>query len=309
MNETEKDFILSDATDINSHGFKINLTGGRFERFDKNPVMLYDHDSNRLIGRWENRRIEGDTMPARPVFDLADPFAAEQARKVKEGFLRGASIGIRIIKLDYIGGEYIATEWELIEASITPIPSDANAIRLYNEKRETLTFEQVKLSLINTNTQHKHKLSNMDENKINLSAATVKSLGLSGDYSERDVEIKVAEKDKEIETLKADLKTEQDAKIEAYLSAALDAGKITPKQKEAYTELARTNFEQVKSIVEAIDAKPKQSLKDLNPKTDLSAGRETWGYMDWAKKDPTGLQNLKLNNPAEFERLQETINR
>lgn len=305
MNETEKDFILSDANDVNSHGFKINLAGGRFGRFDKNPVMLYDHDSNRLIGRWENRRIEGDTMPARPVFDLNDPFAAEQARKVKEGFLRGASIGIRILKLDCIGGEYIASEWELIEASITPIPSDANAVRLYNEKRETLTFEQVKLSFSNTT----HKLSKMNENKINLSTATVKSLGLSGDYSERDVEIKVAEKDKEIEDLKTDLKKEQDAKIDAYLSAALDAGKITPKQKEPYTELARSNFESVKQIVEAIDTKPKQSLKDLETKTDLSAGRETWGYMDWAKKDPTGLQELRINNPTEFARLQETLNK
>lgn len=303
MNGLTTEFILSDSTQTNSHGFKVSLSGGRFDRFDANPVMLYDHDTGQLIGRWENRRIEGGKMPATPVFDLNNTFAAEKARQVNEGFLKGASIGIRILRLEQIGDEYVATDWELIEASVTPIPSDAGAVRLYNEKREVLTFEQVKLNFQQTqpNTQ------TMNEKTINLSAATCTSLSLPTNYTERDVEIAVLEKDNEIANLKTDLQKEQDAKIDAYLSAALDAGKINAKQKEAYVELAKKDFTQVKAIVEAIDAQPKQSLKDMPTRTDLSAGRESWNYIDWSKKDPKGLQNLKLNNPTEFERLQSTI--
>lgn len=300
MAEKEKDFTLSDGSQINSHGFKVLLTGGIYARFDKNPVLLYDHNTEHLIGRWENRRIENGKLIATPVFDLNDPFAAEKARKVNEGFLKGASIGIRILKLEEIDGEYVATEWELIEASITPIPSDAGAVRLYNEKREVLSFEQVKL-----NFNNKQSLNQMaDEKKtIKLSASTVTSLGLKADYDERDIEIAVKEKDDEIDKLKADLKKEQDAKVDAFLTAALNDGKINEKQRASYAELAKTDFEQVKAIIDAIDSQPTQRLKDLTPRKDLTGERVGWTYLDWMQKDQTGLENMKLNNPKEFDRL------
>lgn len=302
MNDDVKDFILSDATNINSHGFRVDMAGGRFDRFDINPVMLYDHNTELLIGRWQNRRIEGVQLLATPIFDLNDPFAAEKARKVKEGFLKGASMGIHILRLDKIGDDYVATEWELIEASLTAIPSDAGAIRLYNEKREVLTFEQVKLSF----NQH-FNTKPMSEKKINLSASTCKILNLSSDFTERDIEIAVAEKDDEIKQLKADIKKAQDEKIDAFLSAAVDAGKITAEQRADYVELAKTNFDHVKAIIGKLDTKPATSLRDMETRTSLSAGRESWDYMEWMKKDPAGLQNLKLNSPDAFKRLQETI--
>lgn len=305
MDEKEKDFTLSDGSQINSHGFKVLLTGGIYARFDTNPVLLYDHNTEHLIGRWENRRIENGKLRATPVFDLNDPFAAEKARKVKEGFLRGASIGIRILKLEEIDGEYVATEWELIEASITPIPSDAGAVRLYNEKREQLTFEQVKLGFSN----NKNSIKKMDEKEIKLSSATVVSLGLGDkkNITERDIEIAVQEKDDEIKNLKSDLKKEQDAKIDAYLSAAVNDGKINDKQKEAYAQLAKTDFAQVQSIIEAIDSKPSGSLKDMQTRSNLTGERANWTYLDWATKDSDGLKDMRLNNPTEFERLKSTI--
>lgn len=305
MAEKEKDFTLSDGSQINSHGFKVLLTGGIYTRFDANPVLLYDHSTEHLIGRWENRRIENGKLIATPVFDLNDPFAAEKARKVNEGFLKGASIGIRILRLEEINGEYVATEWELIEASITPIPSDAGAVRLYNEKREVLSFEQVKL-----NFNNKQSLNQMaDEKKtIKLSASTVTSLGLKADYDERDIEIAVRDKDDEIKTLKADLKKEQDAKIEAYLAAAQDAGKINAKQKEAYADLAQKNgFDSVKTIIDAIETKPTQSLKDITSRAGLSGDRAGWNYLKWSQEDPDGLLAMKRENPTEFERLKQTI--
>lgn len=305
MDEKEKDFTLSDGSQINSHGFKVLLTGGMYARFDTNPVLLYDHNTEHLIGRWENRRIENGKLIATPVFDLNDPFAAEKARKVKEGFLKGASIGIRILKLEEIDGEYVATEWELIEASITPIPSDAGAVRLYDENRHELSFEQVKLNF--NNNQSINQMAEKEKTVILLSASTIISLGLKPNYDERDIEIAVKEKDDEIANLKAEIKKEKDAKIEAYLSAAKDAGKIDEKTKASLLKVAQTDFEAVKEFIDGIESKPTQSLRDMGKRTQLSGDRAGWNFLKWSKEDPDGLRDMKLTNPTEYERLKQTL--
>ena len=309
MDENNKDFILSDGSQINSHGFRVLLSGGIYARFDVNPVLLYDHDTGKLIGRWENRRIENNTLRATPIFDLNDPFAAEQARKVKEGFLKGASIGIRILKLEVIGDEYVATEWELIEASITPIPSDAGAVRLYDENRQELSFEQVKLG-INANFNHSKNQTMADEKKtvILLSASTVTSLGLKPSYDERDIDLAVAEKDNEIDRLTKALEKEQEAKTDTYLSALVESGKINTKQKDALTKLAKDKgFEAVKEFTDTMDEKPQVSLKDLEQKQTLAAERAGWSFLDWMQKDQKGLEDMRLNNNTEYERLKNSF--
>lgn len=302
MDENEKIFILSDESRINSKGYKVLLSGGRFERFDSNPVMLYNHDEDKVIGYWTNRAVEGIKMSAKPFFDLEDAFAAETARKVEKGFLKGASIGIMPLKMEVINDEYVMTEWEMVEASIVPIPSDAGAIVLYNDKKEKLSFEQVKLNFnLNNNQLTNEKMA------LELSQRTIESLSLGTAYTSKDVEIAVSEKDKEIETLKADLDKMKNDGIEDYLNNAVKAGKINEAEKLSYSKLAKKDFGEVKSIIDAKGEKASTSLKDMETKSTLSAGREAWDYMKWMKEDPKGLDKLKHENPAEFEKLQLTL--
>lgn len=302
--QPEKDFTLSDSSRINSKGFKVDLAGGRYDRFDSNPVMLYAHEDKHVIGFWENRRIENGKLLAKPVFDLKDTAAAEIARKVKEGFLRGASMGILPITMEKIGDDYVLTEWELLEASVTPIPSDAGAIRLYNEKREVITFEQLKLSFSNNNKISKK----MDEkDTIVLTATTRQSLGLSANPTAKQIELAVQEKDDKIDELNKKVDKLEKAHVETYLSQAVKDGKITEKEKADYVKLSQgDNFDNVKSIIDAKQTEGSLSLKELadKNKTDLTAGdRAGWSWMDWAKKDGKGLQRLSHENPTEFERL------
>ncbi|MBK5719785.1 HK97 family phage prohead protease [Dysgonomonas sp. Marseille-P4677] len=304
MDEKEQIFILSDSSQTNTKGFRVALSGGRFERFDSNPVMLYDHDTKLVIGRWEKRSIENGKMTATAVFDAGDPIAAEKARKVKEGFLRGASIGIIPLKMEEIGDEYVLTDWELIEASITPIPSDAGAVRLYNEKREVISFEQLKLSFSNNNKISKK----MDEkDTIVLTGTTRQSLGLSANPTAKQIELAVQEKDDKIDELNKKVDKLEKAHVETYLSQAVKDGKITEKEKADYVKLSQgDNFDNVKSIIDAKQTEGSLSLKELadKGKTDLTAGdRSSWSWMDWAKKDNKGLQRLSHENPTEFERL------
>lgn len=129
-------FILSDES-VNSYGFRVLTDGIRMERFEKNPVMLYMHETgNEVIGRWENLRKEGDKLLADAVFDESGELGLKIKTKVDNNFLRAVSIGLQPVGCEVIAGIDAVTDCELIEASIVAIPSNQNAVRLYNKKGE-----------------------------------------------------------------------------------------------------------------------------------------------------------------------------
>ncbi len=94
-------FVLNDERVKNSHGFYLLNAGGRFDRFAKNPVMLDNHDLDRLIGRWDELTVEGSLLTAVPVFDEGTALGRERMGLVERGFLRGASIGLYIYAAGY----------------------------------------------------------------------------------------------------------------------------------------------------------------------------------------------------------------
>ena len=97
--------------------------------------------------------------------------------------------------------------------------------------------------------------------------------------------------------------------VDAFLTAAVQSGKITEQEKTGFAKLAENDFETVKGIIESKPAKASASLKDLQAQTAAStpSGRENWTYLEWMKKDPEGLKRMKTENPTEFERLQNTL--
>ncbi|MDD4142963.1 MAG: HK97 family phage prohead protease, partial [Bacteroidales bacterium] len=134
-----KTFVMCDSGKTNSYGFRIDLQGMDMSRFDNNPVMLYRHNSEDLIGKWENIRIEDGKLMADPVFDMEDETAKRVYSQVNRGFLKGCSVGIIINEMKETTKEFVATKTELLEASICAIPSDAGAVVLYDTNRNQLT--------------------------------------------------------------------------------------------------------------------------------------------------------------------------
>lgn len=300
------EFILSDGKSTNSKGYRVAIAGIRMERFAANPVMLKEHNRDLVIGRWENWMKENNQLKAEPVFDKDDVDGKEVARKVDNNFLRCASIGIIPLKLEYIDDEFVMTQCELVEASIVSIPSDAGAVRLYNEKLEELSFDQVKINFNFSNNNQKP--IQMAEVVFKLSHKTVESLKLDADYAPKDVELAVAEKDREIETLNAKLKAVEKQAQTDYLNNAVKAGKISETERLSFEKMAEKGcFDDVKSMIDAKAESATETLADKVCKTNLSAGRETWDYLKWMKEDPKGLAKIRQENPKEFERLQLTI--
>ena len=128
-------FVLSDES-VNSYGFRVLTAGIDTERFENNPVMFYRHDQERgVIGRWENLRKEDSKLLADAVFDESTPLGTEVKNRVENGFLRSVSIGLSDdITPEMIDGINTVTRCVLYEASICDIPSNKNAVRLYDKK-------------------------------------------------------------------------------------------------------------------------------------------------------------------------------
>lgn len=294
-----KRITLSDGSTINSKGFRVELSGMDLQRFSKNPVMLYEHQRDKVIGRWENYSITANKLSADPVFDTKNEDAAEIARQYDEDFLRAASISIIVYEMKEVDDVWTVTKCELLEASIVAIPADSGAVVLYNENLEAMTFEQLQLSFNNNKSENHSK--NQNEMAFTLSQKTMESLGLSGEITPKDVELAVAEKDKEIATLKSN-------QVNEYLSNAVKVGKIKESEKEDFLALAADDagFARVKKIIDQKPESASASLADKVEKSNLTAGRENWTYMDWATKDSAGLKKLRHESPAEFERLVKT---
>jgi len=50
-------FVLSDEQ-VNRHGDVVDSAGWQLDGFRQNPVALFNHDRDRIVGRWTNVRIE-----------------------------------------------------------------------------------------------------------------------------------------------------------------------------------------------------------------------------------------------------------
>jgi hypothetical protein len=228
-----KTFVLHDES-INSYGFWLRTAGADLAQFIKNPIMLWNHnrpwreEENQVlpIGHWENIRIEGDKILAEPVFD-DDAFSQKIAKKVENGTLRMASIGVKPIEVSsdpvWIkpGQRYeTVLKFRVREASIVDIGSNDNALAMYDDDDKLIELSAssgegipLKELVINKNKQEMKELA--------------KLLKLAEGATEAEVVEAIKPIQSENVQLKADLEKEQNEK--KALSDKLDAIELAEK--------------------------------------------------------------------------------
>ena len=285
-------FVLSDSRRVNNHGFRTDLGGMDLSRFKTNPVMLYQHDPERVVGRWENVRIEDARLLADAVFDADDTLAAEVCRKVEAGFLRGCSIGLTVHDMQEVDGDYVATRSELFEASIVSVPADAGAVRLYDKNHEILSADALYLQFSITNHNPHEQMETMEQ-----------------------LQATVAEQNSRIATLSAEaesLRNENEAlrreRTDMLLNAAVQDGRIRESERTLYATLAQQDYGTVCALLQSMPAAPASPVPTslsgmMHRAPKQETGRETWSYLDWAKNDPEGLCRLRAEHPEQFAEL------
>lgn len=295
-------FVVSDES-INSYGFIVETDGIDLSQFLRNPVMLFDHDPAKLIGTWKNVRKENKQLLAEPNFDMDDPEAVKLAKKVEKGILKGASVGLIALEFNRkeIDDKSIITLSKCIlkEISLTALPSNQNALRLYDADGVLLSTNDIKLAL-----DRKFNL-NLDIMKQPLIAL----LGLQSDASESHVIDAVKSMHQELVQLRVRIQDyekkemeQRKSEIKNLIDLAIQNGKLKEEQRAELQTMAEKDFESFKKFIEKLSmSKPTEHIQPQSTKQ-LSE-REQWTFNDWRKKDPKGLLELKESEPEKYAEI------
>ncbi|MDR1173117.1 MAG: HK97 family phage prohead protease [Bacteroidales bacterium] len=330
-----KEFLISDES-LNSHGLTVRTSGIRLDRFLANPVMYYNHDrSQGVIGRWENLRVDGSRMFAAPVFDMNDELGKKIARKVEDGFIKAASIGIT----DVEGDMREILSCVLYECSICDIPANPNTLALYHNDLPVKSYNDyinIKLSMKNQNQKQPQQPA-IDTVKI------AEALGLPAGATEQDILAAIAALNRApdsgenivnsalqmkyissdecgeltalgrnnaaalaryVDRRKTKRQEELNAEFDAFMRESIQKGRISAGQFDTrqLREFAASDFQMFKRVVESIPERV--FLKDLirlsaNKPVSNKADRNTWTLRDYRKYAPQELRN----NPQLYAEL------
>lgn len=260
VKKIDKEFVISDST-VNCYSYRLLTSGYQLAEYQKNPIGYHMHDRDAgVLVRWEDLRVEGDTVVGKPVINMSNPRAAQTVAEIEDGFLNAASVG-HIVALEWsddaahkMPGQIgpTVTKWYNRETSLVDIPGNYNALaKLYDEKLN-------ELNLSDFTKNPKLMLG------ITLTAAHLSLLCLSATSSEVDVTKALNDliaKAGEVDALKQKLSdlsaTTTKKEVAALLEGGLTAKKITKELSDKLAVDYATNPTGLKAL---IDALPSQTL-------------------------------------------------
>lgn len=241
--------------------------------------MLYGHDHHLPIGKWVNVRKEGGKLLAEAAFDEKDPVALGFKSKVTDGYLKAASIGIDIDSLVEKEGEVWVEKCTLLEASIVPIPANAECLSLH------------------LSATQQDKIKTFLEKNIDKMKDIKAYLQLSSEATEGEILEAVQQKDRQILEMQAEKEAQLSAAKGELLHAAIKERKINSEEAKIFEQLSLAEVQKIVSL-----RTPAPTIMG-QWQEQLGKDRSAWHFGDWSKKDPEGLQQLKAEQPDYYNKL------
>lgn len=302
----EKEYCLTDNS-VNCYGYRLLTEGFMQDRFKPAIGYLMHNREGGVAVKWEDFRIDGDKLWAKPVINTAKhPNLADE---IEAGFYDAASVG-HLIALEWTDDESMklagqtgitVTKWFCRECSIVDIPGNFNALaKLYDDG------DSILMDLTDNRINNNPKFENMD--KIVLTGAMLTGLNLMAGATQADAEKALADLaakarkadnlQTELDTLKATQKTEA---VAAILKMGLDEGRITKELSARLEADYKDNPEGLKSLVASL---PKQARVTGKTVEDLSGIPEKYRGKTKQELFVSGqLESLKAECPEYYEQL------
>lgn len=127
------EFVLSDAT-VDRYGDVVEPDGWELGDFRKNPIALFNHNSNAPIGKWSSVRVSDGKLVGKLTLAAEGTSLRidELRRLVEQGILRATSVGFMPIEHaeNRATGGYRFTKQALMEVSLVSVPANPNAVQL-----------------------------------------------------------------------------------------------------------------------------------------------------------------------------------
>ncbi|WP_306353700.1 hypothetical protein [Flavobacterium sp. '19STA2R22 D10 B1'] len=276
----DKEYCLTDDS-VNVYKYRCLTSGLLLDEFKKNPIGFYMHDRDKGVAvRWEDFRIEGSKLFAKPVVNLSHPDGENIVNQIENGFLNAASVG-RIVCLEAsddvklkLNGQTGATitKWFPREISLVDIPGNFNALTNAN----LVDIDDNELDLddfvkpINKETMNGVLLAGTLLTALNLSDkstdvdVTVVIQNLIDKAAKVDgLEKNLSDKTAEIETLKSESTTKE---VQDLIAKGQSDKKVTNEMATKLKEDYATNPKGLKDLLDIIPSQTSvvDTLKDLS---------------------------------------------
>lgn len=124
------EFVLSDES-VDRVGDVIRASGWDLKSFKANPIALFGHSHDQILGTWENVRVEGKRLLGK--LKLAKPGTSELIDTVRslieQRVIKAVSVGFQAIEAEpRKGGGYEFIKSTLHEVSVVAVPANPNAL-------------------------------------------------------------------------------------------------------------------------------------------------------------------------------------
>src|SRR6056300_1657726 len=245
---------------------------GGLGNFEKNPIILFNHDYDKPIGRATGLKVTPNGLELKAKISKSAP--DHVAQLVKEGILGAFSVGFRVKDADYISETdgLMIKDAELFEVSVVSVPCNQAATFSLSKSFDSMAeYEEFKKTFKSTN-------------RVDLAGQSLANDDVNASSVASDTPDEVEKSTTEQETKMSEVNTQIDLEAFAKKVAEETAAKIAMKQAEekaaaakaaqeaeekAATEAAQkaAQEQEVKSAIQVgVESGAERLLKDVEAK-------------------------------------------
>lgn len=290
---------------LNSYGTRVLTSGMEIGQYERNPVLLYQHNRGQVIGYVKDIRVENNEVTGELMFDCASELSQRCKKQFEFGSLRMVSVGIDVLetseaKEHLVQGQTRATitKSKLFEVSLVDIGANDDAIVLHKDG-ELITLSKDEKSSYLPLISNNQILTKMEQKTLCL------LLGLPETADEAAIKaaiegLKAAQVQmSKLEKEKATLELER---LTSAVDKAISEKRIDATKKDQFVELGKkVGYQELQNVFAA-----------MTPQTKLSAvighhgGAPTGGektYKKLSEVPSSEILKLRAENPEEYKKL------
>lgn len=290
---------------LNSYGTRVLTSGMEIGQYERNPVLLYQHNRGQVIGYVKDIRVENNEVTGELMFDCASELSQRCKKQFEFGSLRMVSVGIDVLetseaKEHLVQGQTRATitKSKLFEVSLVDIGANDDAIVLHKDG-ELITLSKDEkssyLPLINNN----QILTKMEQKTLCL------LLGLPETADEAAIKAaieKLKTAQSELTKLEAENATLELERLVSTVDKAIVEKRIDATKKDQFVELGKkVGCQELKKVFAAMSPQTKLSTVIGHHGGAPTGGDKT--YKKLSDVPSSEILKLRTEQPEEYKRL------
>ena len=314
---------MASTADFDRAGDSISAdawTKGGLQNFEKNPIILFNHDYNRPIGRATGLKSNANGLELTAKISKS---AGDVAELVKDGVLGAFSVGFRVKDADYLeetDGLRIK-DAELFEVSVVSVPCNQSATfslaKSFDSMDEYDDFKKTFTNSDGTQVQKEIQMSEETQQPVDLEAFAKKvaeetAAKIAMKQAEQKAADVAAQKDLDDQaTANAEAKAQQEEEVKTAIVSGVESGserllEDIRKEMESDKETTAATIEKYKAELEEKQVElsamqnSKKTFTDRSAKGDVSK----WGS-EFMKAHLLGVMTRKGMNTEFGIELQE----